>query len=60
MIWDAITYREQSQLLWIVSNLNSNGYISEVLKLKVVSFCQGIPGLIIQQDVARPYVTKNV
>ncbi|GFS71436.1 uncharacterized protein TNCV_5051401 [Trichonephila clavipes] len=60
MVWDAISYHGRSNLLRIKGNLNSNRYVHEVLQSDVVSFLQGIPGAIFQQDNPRPHVAKTV
>ncbi|GFT60006.1 transposable element Tcb2 transposase [Trichonephila clavipes] len=60
MIWSAIPHHGPSNLLRIESNLNSNRYVREMLKLEVVPFLQGIPGAIFLQDIARPHLAKTV
>ncbi|GFX79543.1 transposable element Tc1 transposase [Trichonephila clavipes] len=60
MVWGAISYHGQSNLLRIEGNLNGNMYVREVLHPEVVPLLQGIPGVIFQQDNARPYVAKTV
>ena len=47
-------------MLRIDGNLNSNGYVHEVLQLEVFSFFKAIPGAIFQQVYARPHVEKTV
>ncbi|GFX21812.1 transposable element Tcb2 transposase [Trichonephila clavipes] len=60
MVWGAISYHRQSNLLRIEGNLDSNGYAREVLQSEVIPFLQSIPGAIFQQDNARPHVAKTV
>ncbi|GFX35075.1 transposable element Tcb1 transposase [Trichonephila clavipes] len=60
MVWGVITYHGRSQLLRIEGNLNSTGYINEVLQPQAIPFLQGFPGAVFQQDNAHPHVTKTV
>ena len=61
MVWDGITYHGLSNLLRIEGNINSNGYVREVLNFEVVPFLQGTPGRIFfQQDKALLHVAKTV
>ncbi|PRD31712.1 UNVERIFIED_CONTAM: tc3a [Trichonephila clavipes] len=60
MVWGLISYHGRSNLLRIEGNLNSNGYVREMLQPDVVSFLQGIHRAIFQQDNARPHVAKTV
>ncbi|GFW33521.1 transposable element Tcb1 transposase [Trichonephila clavipes] len=53
MVWDAILYHGRTNFIQIEGNLNSNRYGREVLQPEVVSFLQGIPGAIFQ-DNAQP------
>ncbi|GFT54279.1 transposable element Tcb2 transposase [Trichonephila clavipes] len=58
-IWGAILYRRQSNMLQSEGNLNCNRYFHEVLQPGFVSFLQGIPGDIFQQNNARLHVLKT-
>ncbi|GFV28688.1 transposable element Tc1 transposase [Trichonephila clavipes] len=60
MVWGAISFYGRSNLLRIESNLNSKRFVREVLQPEVVSFLQGIPGAVFQQDNACPHVAKTV
>ncbi|GFX20071.1 transposable element Tcb1 transposase [Trichonephila clavipes] len=60
MVWGAIAYHGRSQLLRIVGNLISTRYINEVLQAQAIPFQQGLPGVVYQQDNARPHVAKTV
>lgn len=60
VIWNAIAHHEQSHLLRIVGSLNSSRHIIEVLEPHVVTFVQGIPRAIFQQNIAHSHVTKNI
>ena len=60
MIWGAILYHGQSNLLRIEGDLNSNMYIREALLPEVVTFHQGIPVSIFQLDKAHPHVAKTI
>ncbi|GFT02477.1 transposable element Tc1 transposase [Trichonephila clavipes] len=60
MVWGAISYHGQTNLLRIEGNLNSNRYVLEVLHLEIVPFLQSILGTIFQQDYANPHVVKTV
>ena len=51
---------ERSNSLRIESNLNSNRFVREVRKPKVVSFLQGIAGYIFQQNNERRHVVKTI
>ncbi|GFU53542.1 transposable element Tcb2 transposase [Trichonephila clavipes] len=60
MVWGAISYHGRSSFLRIECNFNSKRYVQEVIKPKVVTVLQRIPGAIFQQDNARSYVAKTV
>ncbi|GFW77175.1 transposable element Tc1 transposase [Trichonephila clavipes] len=60
MVWGDVSYQEQSQLLRIQGFFKCNRYTREVLEPKVVSFLQGIPGAIFQEDNARTHNARNV
>ncbi|GFW54668.1 transposable element Tc1 transposase [Trichonephila clavipes] len=59
MVWGAISYDGQSNLLRIQSNLSSNRYFREVLQPEGVPFLQCIPGAILASIFARPHVAKT-
>ncbi|GFU86172.1 transposable element Tcb1 transposase [Trichonephila clavipes] len=60
MVWDAISYHGQSNLLRIEGNLNYNRCVRKVLQPEVFPFLQVIHGTIFQQNNAHPHVEKTV
>ncbi|PRD27134.1 UNVERIFIED_CONTAM: tc1a [Trichonephila clavipes] len=52
--------RDDRHLLRMAGNLNRNRYVHAVPQPEVVSFLQGIPGAIFQQDSVHPHVAKTV
>ena len=56
MIWGGIGYHSRTLLVRIAGTLNSQRYISEMLEPVVLSYLQGLPTAIFQQDNARPHV----
>ncbi|PRD20812.1 UNVERIFIED_CONTAM: Transposable element Tcb1 transposase [Trichonephila clavipes] len=60
MIWSGIGLRCHTPLVRIVGILNSQRYMSEVLKPVVHPYIQRSPSAIFQQDNARPHVARNV
>ncbi|GFT34908.1 transposable element Tc1 transposase [Trichonephila clavipes] len=58
MVWGAISYHGRSNLLQSECHLNSNRCVREVLQPEVVSFPQGIPEAIFQQDNTQKHVAK--
>ncbi|GFT48114.1 uncharacterized protein TNCV_1001101 [Trichonephila clavipes] len=52
MVWDGIGYHSHIPLACIVSTLNSQRYISEVLEPVVLPYLQGLATAIFQQDIA--------
>lgn len=62
MVWGAINYRFQSQLIVMNGNVTANAYINQVLRPVIVPMVQRRQGLILQHDNARPHVavvTRN-
>ncbi|GFW17864.1 transposable element Tcb1 transposase [Trichonephila clavipes] len=53
-------YHSRTPLVRIAGTLNSQRYISEVLKLVVFPYLQGLATAIFQQDNERPHVTRIV
>ncbi|GFT89437.1 transposable element Tcb1 transposase [Trichonephila clavipes] len=60
MVWGDIGYHSRTPLVRIVSTLNSQRYISEVLEPVVLPYFQSLATAIFQQDNARPHVARTV
>ncbi|GFT02511.1 transposable element Tcb1 transposase [Trichonephila clavipes] len=60
MVWGGIGYHSHTHLVRIAGTLNSQRYISEVLKLVALLYLQGLATAIFQQDNARPHVSRIV
>ncbi|GFS94267.1 transposable element Tcb1 transposase [Trichonephila clavipes] len=60
MLWGEIGYHSHTPLIRITGTLNSQRYISEVLKPVVVPYLQGLATAIFQQDDARTHVARIV
>ncbi|GFY07691.1 transposable element Tcb1 transposase [Trichonephila clavipes] len=60
MVWGGIGYHSRYPLVRIAGTLNSQRYISEVLKPVVLPYLQGLATAIFQHDNARPHVTRVV
>ena len=61
MVWGGITARNRTDLVIIDGNLNAARYHDEVLAPVVVPFLQRLgPGVILQQDNARPHTARVV
>ncbi|GFV46862.1 transposable element Tcb1 transposase [Trichonephila clavipes] len=60
MMWIGIEYYSCSPLVPIAGTLNSLRYISEVFEPVVLSCLQGLATAILQQDNARPRVTRII
>lgn len=60
MVWGGIGYLSRTPLVRIAGTLTSQRYISEVLEPVVLSYLQGLPTAIFQQDNARPHVARIV
>ncbi|UYV63266.1 hypothetical protein LAZ67_2003581 [Cordylochernes scorpioides] len=60
MVWGGIGYHFRSPLVRIAATLNSQRYISEVLKPVVLPYLQSLPTAIFQQDNSRPHMTRIV
>ncbi|GFW88384.1 transposable element Tcb1 transposase [Trichonephila clavipes] len=54
MLWGGIGYHSRTPLVRIAGTLNSQRYISELLEPVVLSYLQGLPTAIFQQDNAPP------
>ncbi|GFX10558.1 transposable element Tcb1 transposase [Trichonephila clavipes] len=59
-VWGDIGYHSRTPLVRIVSTVNSQRYISEVLEPVVLPYLQGLATAIFQQDNARPHVARIV
>ncbi|GFX10560.1 hypothetical protein TNCV_2583811 [Trichonephila clavipes] len=59
-VWGDIGYHSHTPLVRIVSTVNSQRYISEVLEPVVLPYLQGLATAIFQQDNARPHVARIV
>ncbi|KFM76205.1 Transposable element Tc1 transposase, partial [Stegodyphus mimosarum] len=55
MIWGAISFHSRTPLVVIRRNLTAQRYVDEVLRPVVLPFMSRHPGLIFQQDNARPH-----
>ncbi|GFV58834.1 transposable element Tcb1 transposase [Trichonephila clavipes] len=60
MVWGGIGYHFRTPLVRIAGTLNSQRYISEMLKPVVFLYLQGKATAIFQQDNARPHVARIV
>ena len=61
MVWGGITARNRTELVIIDGNLNAARYRDEVLAPVVLPFMQRHdPGVILQQDNARPHTARIV
>ncbi|GFV53829.1 transposable element Tcb1 transposase [Trichonephila clavipes] len=60
MVWGGIGYHSRTLLVCIAGTLNSQRYISEVLKPVVLPYLQGLATAIFQQDNVRPHVARIV
>ncbi|GFX89340.1 transposable element Tcb1 transposase [Trichonephila clavipes] len=60
MVWGGIGYHSRTPLVRNSGTLNSQRYISEVLKPVVLSYLQGLATAIFQKDNARPHVAHIV
>ncbi|GFX63939.1 transposable element Tcb1 transposase [Trichonephila clavipes] len=60
IIWGGVGCYSCTSLICIAGSLNSQRYISKVLKPVVLPYLQGLATAIFQQDNARPYVAQIV
>ena len=60
MVWAAIGYTTRTPLVRVVGNLNSQRYISQILRPVAVPYLRGLGDVIFQQDNARPHVARRV
>ncbi|GFW06625.1 transposable element Tcb1 transposase [Trichonephila clavipes] len=60
MVLGGVRYHSRTPLVRIVGTLNSQRYISEVLKQVILPYLQGLVPAIFQQDNARPHVARIV
>lgn len=61
MIWGDITGRNRTRLVVVHGNLNAARYIEEILAPVAVPFIENNgPGMMLQQDNARPHVARVV
>ncbi|GFY25914.1 hypothetical protein TNCV_1916641 [Trichonephila clavipes] len=60
MVWHAVSYHGQFNLLRFEGKLNSNRYFHVVLQLEVVPFLHDIPGAMFPKGNARHHVAKAV
>ncbi|GFY20007.1 transposable element Tcb1 transposase [Trichonephila clavipes] len=60
MVWGGIGYHSRTPIVRIAGTLNSQRYISEVLKPVVLPYLQGLATAIFQKDNARPHVARIV
>ncbi|GFW37983.1 transposable element Tcb1 transposase [Trichonephila clavipes] len=60
MVWGGIGYHSRTPLVRIAGTLNSQRYVSKVLKPVVLPYLQGLATAIFQQDNARPHVARII
>ncbi|GFT75498.1 transposable element Tcb1 transposase [Trichonephila clavipes] len=60
MVWGGSGYHSHTPLVHIARTLNSQRYFYEVLEPVVLSYLQGLPTAIFQQDTAQPHMTRIV
>ncbi|GFW29598.1 transposable element Tcb2 transposase [Trichonephila clavipes] len=59
MVWRTIAYNTRSPLVLIRGTMTAQRYVHDILQTHVLSLIQRLPGVIFQQDNARPH-TKRV
>ncbi|GFU62759.1 transposable element Tc1 transposase [Trichonephila clavipes] len=59
MVWGTIAYDSRSTLIVMRGTLTGQRYVDDILRPHVGPFLNGLPGVICQQDNARPH-TANV
>ncbi|GFY34214.1 transposable element Tcb1 transposase [Trichonephila clavipes] len=60
MVWGGIGFPSRTPLVRIAGTLNSQRYISEVLKPVILPYLQGLATAIFQQDNARPHEARII
>ena len=60
MVWAATGYTTRTSLVRIGGDLNSEWYISNILRPMVVTYLRGLPNVIFKQVSARPHVASHV
>ncbi|GFT02106.1 transposable element Tcb2 transposase [Trichonephila clavipes] len=58
MIWGPIAYNTRSPLVLIRGIMAAQRYVHDILQPHVLPFMQRLPGVIFQQDNARPYTAR--
>lgn len=56
MVWKATGYTTRPPILYVVGNLNSQGYLSQIIR----PVARGLGDAIFQQDITRPNATHRV
>ncbi|UYV72469.1 K02A2.6-like [Cordylochernes scorpioides] len=58
MVWGAIAYDSRSPLLRIQGTMMAQRYVDDVLRPVTLSYLQGVPNALYQQDNARPHTAR--
>ncbi|UYV79799.1 hypothetical protein LAZ67_18000688 [Cordylochernes scorpioides] len=58
MVWGAIAYDSRSPLLRIQGTMTAQRYVDDVLRPVTLSYLQGVPNALYQQDNARPHTAR--
>ncbi|UYV68927.1 hypothetical protein LAZ67_6001683 [Cordylochernes scorpioides] len=58
MVWGAIAYDSRSPLLRIQGIMTAQRYVDDVLRPVTLSYLQGVPNALYQQDNARPHTAR--
>ncbi|GFX62095.1 transposable element Tcb2 transposase [Trichonephila clavipes] len=58
MVWGAIDYNIQSLLVLIRGTMTAQRYVHNILQPHVLPLMQRLPGVLFQQDNARPHTAR--
>ncbi|GFT85957.1 transposable element Tcb2 transposase [Trichonephila clavipes] len=58
MVWGAIAYDSRSTLIMMRGTLTGQRYVDDILRPHVGTFLNGLPGVIFQQENARPHTAR--
>ncbi|UYV70330.1 Transposase [Cordylochernes scorpioides] len=58
MVWGAIAYDSRSPLLRIQGTMTAQRYVDDVLRPVTLTYLQGVPNALYQQDNARPHTAR--
>ncbi|GFV22001.1 transposable element Tcb2 transposase [Trichonephila clavipes] len=58
MVWGAVAYDCRSTLIVMRGTLTYQRYVVDILRPQVGPFLNGLPGVIFQQDNARPHTAR--